>query len=396
MSGQQLTDEQRLAWLQLLRCENVGPRTFLSLVNQFGGAGAALAQLPDLARRGGGRITVFPRAEAEREIEALAMLGGRFIGRGEPDFPAALAAADGAPPLIAVIGRTDLTRTGVGIVGARNASAAGRTFAERLAAAAGAEGYLVVSGLARGIDAAAHAGSLRSGTAAVLAGGLDRIYPPEHGTLARRIVEEGGCLVSEMPLGWSARARDFPRRNRIVAGLSIAVVVVEAAVRSGSLITARMAADLGREVCAVPGSPLDPRAEGTNELLRDGATLIGKSKHLIEALSGLPSALPPDPAGVRLERAAGGRLCGAGVGTRADRGTALAGADPAGRDRSPLGSGGPHRPRRATGAGTRRAHRAAPRRTGEPAAAPVGLATRPGSDNVGATSPWGVSRGSRG
>lgn len=296
MTGQRLSDEQRLAWLRLLRSENVGPRTFLALVNQFGGASAALEHLPELARRGGGRIRVFSRSEAEREMAAAERLGARFLARGEPEFPPALAAADGAPPLVTVLGGTDLTRPGVAIVGARNASAAGRTFAERLAAATGAEGYLVVSGLARGIDAAAHAGSLRTGTVAVLAGGLDHIYPPEHEPFAKRIIEAGGCLLTEMPLGWTPRARDFPRRNRIVAGLSLAVVVVEAAVRSGSLITARFAADLGREVCAVPGSPLDPRAEGTNDLLRDGAVLIGKPEHLLQLLGGLPQALPPSPA----------------------------------------------------------------------------------------------------
>jgi DNA processing protein len=290
-----LGEAQRLAWLRLIRSENVGPRTFRDLVNHFGGAQAAIDALPELAARGGARkVRICSVAEAEREMEALTRLGGRFVAQGEADFPVALAAADGAPPLIAVIGGADVVRRpALGIVGARNASGAGRTFAERLARAAGEAGYGVVSGLARGIDAAAHSGSLATGTVAIYAGGLDKVYPPEHADLARRIVAAGGALASEMPLGWSPRARDFPRRNRIVAGFSHAVVVVEAALRSGSLITARFAADMGREVGAVPGSPLDPRAEGSNELLRDGATLIAKPDHLLQLLAGVHLPEPP-------------------------------------------------------------------------------------------------------
>jgi DNA processing protein len=287
-----LTDAQRLAWLRLYRTENVGPITFRALLNQFGGAVAALEALPELAARGGARrIRLYPKHEAEAEMAALARRGGRFLAMGEPDFPPALAAADGAPPLIAVVGPLDIAaRRIVAIVGARNASAAGRSFAQRLARDLGEAGFVVASGLARGIDGAAHQASLATGTAAALAGGLDRIYPPEHETLAAQIAD-AGLLISEMPLGWVARGKDFPRRNRIIAGLAEGVVVVEAALRSGSLITARLAGEAGREVLVAPGSPLDPRCEGSNRLIRDGATLITSAAHVIEALPG-PFAPP--------------------------------------------------------------------------------------------------------
>jgi DNA processing protein len=294
MSGARLTDEQRLDWLRLIRSENVGPRTFRALVNQFGGASAALEALPDLARRGGRLLLkVTSRAEAEKEMAAAARLGVRFVAMGEPDYPKTLRAIDTAPPLIAVRGSADgLSRPSVAIVGSRNASAAGLTFTERLSRQLGEAGYVVVSGLARGIDTRAHRAALETGTVAVLAGGHDRVYPSENEPLLRAIVDGGGAVISEMPLGWEPRGRDFPRRNRIVSGLSYGVVVVEAARRSGSLITARFALEQGREVFAVPGSPLDPRAEGTNDLIREGATLCAGVEHVTAVLEPLVAAGP--------------------------------------------------------------------------------------------------------
>lgn len=298
-----LTDEQRLAWLRLIRSENVGPHAFRNLVNHFGGAGAALSALPDLARRGGRAIRVCGQAEAEAEMDDARRRGARFVALGEADYPPALAAADGAPPLIAVAGNAAVfQRPMVAIVGARNASSAGRSFAARLAAELGGAGWVIVSGLARGVDAAAHSASLASGTVAAYAGGLNCVYPPEHADLAGRIVNEG-ALVSEMPMGWQPRGRDFPRRNRLIAGMSLGVIVVEAALRSGSLITARLAAEMGREVMAAPGSPLDPRCEGSNGLLRDGAVFITRSDDVIEALAPLVDRGPPAPRPISLAQA---------------------------------------------------------------------------------------------
>lgn len=289
-----LTDEQRIEWLRLFRSENVGPRTFRALLNRFGGAAAALEALPDLARRGGRpAIRVATRAEVEREIAEAARLDARFIAMGEPDYPKALQAIDTAPPLIAVRGSVEtLSKPAVAIVGSRNASAAGLTFAERLARDLGQAGYVVVSGLARGIDTRAHKASLKTGTAAVLAGGQDRVYPSDNEPLLQDVLEQGGAVISEMPMGWEPRGRDFPRRNRIVSGLSYGVVVIEAARRSGSLITARFALEQGREVFAVPGSPLDPRAEGTNDLIRQGATLCASAEHVLHVLEPLVSEGP--------------------------------------------------------------------------------------------------------
>lgn len=291
-----LTDEQRLDWLRLIRSENVGPRTFRALINQYGGASGALDALPDLARRGGRLLLkVGSRAEAEKEMAAASRLGVRFIAMGEPDYPKTLQAVDTAPPLIAVRGSSEvLAKPSVAIVGSRNASAAGLTFSERLSRQLGEAGYVVVSGLARGIDTRAHKATLATGTVAVLAGGHDRVYPAENEPLLEAIVEQGGAVLSEMPFGWEPRGRDFPRRNRIVSGLSYGVVVVEAARRSGSLITARFALEQGREVFAVPGSPLDPRAEGTNDLIREGATLCAGLEHVTSVLEPLIAAGPRD------------------------------------------------------------------------------------------------------
>ena len=281
-----LPDEQRLDWLRLIRSDNVGPRTFRALLNHCGSARAALAALPHLARRGGATraARVCSREDAERELGAAKALGVTFIAIGEPDYPQRLQMIDDAPPLFAVRGNTAaLSLPMVGIVGARNASAAGMRFAERLARDLGAAGFAVVSGLARGIDGAAHRASLGTGTIAALAGGHDQIYPPEHGSLAEAIVTEG-ARVSEMPMGWEPRARDFPRRNRLISGLAAGVVIVEAAKRSGSLITARMALEQGREVFAVPGSPLDPRTEGSNDLIKQGATLVTEAADVVAVL----------------------------------------------------------------------------------------------------------------
>lgn len=296
--GARLTPEQRLDWLRLIRCEGIGPRTFRGLLNHCGGAAAALDALPDLARKRAGRaIRITSRTDALRELDALERIGARLIALGEPDYPAPLRATDDAPPLIAVRGRASLlTGPCVAVVGSRNASAAKLRFTTSIAADLGRAGYAIVSGLARGIDAKAHAASLASGTVAVLAGGHDKLYPAEHAALLASIVEEGGAVVTEMPMGWEPRGRDFPRRNRIVSGLSLGVLVVEAARRSGSLITARFALEQGREVFAVPGSPLDPRAEGPNDLIRQGATLVGCAEHVTSVLA------PLSPEGVQPER----------------------------------------------------------------------------------------------
>jgi DNA processing protein len=273
--GVALSDRQRRDWLRLSRTEGVGPRTFRALVNRFGGASAALAALPEVTRERLGRsIRAIEEPAVDAELAAAARMGARFVALGEPDYPHALAEIADPPPVLALLGRVDLAReAAVAIVGSRNASASGLRMAERLAEALAGEGFPVVSGLARGIDAAAHRAALSGGTVAVLAGGLDKLYPPENAGLFDLIAAEG-LLVSEMPFGWQPRGRDFPRRNRLVSGLALGVVVVEAAKQSGSLITARMALEQGREVFAVPGSPLDPRAEGPNHLIRQGATLV--------------------------------------------------------------------------------------------------------------------------
>jgi DNA processing protein len=282
-----LTDAQRFDWLRLIRCENVGPRTFKALIHNCGGAGAALKALPDLARRGGAAkpIRIASIEEVERELIAARQAGVRFIASCEPDYPPALRQIDSAPPILALRGGAEIFRlAAVAIVGSRNASAAGLTFAERLAHGLGRAGYVIVSGLARGIDQRAHVASLGTGAIAVLAGGHARPYPPEAAPLIARIVEQGGAVVSEMPIEWEPRGRDFPRRNRIVSGMALGTVIVEAARGSGSLITARFAAEQNREVFAVPGSPLDPRAEGTNDLLRDGANLCARPEDVLNVL----------------------------------------------------------------------------------------------------------------
>ncbi|HET7816898.1 MAG TPA: DNA-processing protein DprA [Sphingomicrobium sp.] len=271
--------------LRLVRSPGIGPVTYRQLIARFGSPAAALAAVPDLAARGGGRPPrLATRAEAEKEIARAEAIGARYLTLGQGLYPRALAEIDDAPPLLTVRGDLKLLdKPLVAIVGARNASAAACRFARQLAWDLGQQGAVTVSGLARGIDSAAHDGSLDSGTVGVVAGGIDVFYPPEN-EARQKAMSERGLVIAEMPPGTEPRARHFPYRNRIIAGLSLGTVVVEAAPRSGSLITARLAAEMGREVMAVPGSPLDPRAQGCNQLIRDGATLVQNAADVLEAV----------------------------------------------------------------------------------------------------------------
>ena len=272
--------------LRLLRTPGIGPVTYRQLIARFGTPAAALAAVPDLARRGGGKApAIRSRDDAEREIAKVEKFGARFLALGQGLYPALLAEMEDAPPLLIAKGDLGLLdRRSVAIVGARNASAAACRFARGLAHDLGEEeGVVVVSGLARGVDSAAHDGALATGTIGVIAGGIDVVYPPENSERQHALYERG-LVVAEMPPGTEPRARHFPYRNRIIAGISAGTVVVEAAPRSGSLITARLAAEAGREVMAVPGSPLDPRAQGCNQLIRDGATLVQTASDVIEAI----------------------------------------------------------------------------------------------------------------
>ncbi len=296
-----LDDAQRLACLRLIRSENVGPVTFRELINRYGGATRALEALPALAARSsrGRPLKICPVDVAEAELAAAHRIGARPLFTIEPDYPPLLAHLDMPPPLIYAKGRLDLlTRPAIAIVGSRDASAAGRTLTRSLAHGLAAAGLVIVSGLARGIDAEAHQAALYTGTIAVLAGGVDIVYPPENAALYAEM-SDVGCIVSEMAPGFNPRGQDFPRRNRIISGMSNAVVVIEAAKRSGTLITARMAGEQGREVFAVPGHPLDPRAEGTNHLIKNGATMVTSAADILDILG--PSLKPrfhfrePDP-----------------------------------------------------------------------------------------------------
>ena len=294
--GERLTRQQRLSWLRLIRSENVGLATFRALVNEFGGAGAALDALPMLSRRGGSRhgIAVCSEADAEAELATAERLGAHLVAVGELGYPPALAQIDAPPPLVYAKGNLDLAMSPiVALVGARNGSAVGQKFTRQLAAELGLEGFVIASGLARGIDTAAHHAALARGTIAVLAGGIDIVYPPENAELQRAIGERG-LLISERSPGFSPRGKDFPRRNRLISGISLGVVVVEAAERSGSLITARFAGEQGREDFAVPGSPLDPRSAGANNLLKQGAGLVTNVRDIIEALAPILGR-PPEP-----------------------------------------------------------------------------------------------------
>lgn len=288
--GIRLSDRQRLNWLRLIRSENIGPVTFYDLIAHFGSAADALLMVPELMRRGGsGRPSrVAGVDEIEREFELAARMDARFVAMGEPDYPPVLRQCENPPPIVAVKGDTDIfTAPPVAIFGARNASLAGLQFTRQIARELGETGHAIISGLARGVDAAAHEASIHTGTVAVLAGGLDRPYPPENMKLYEGIPDHGGALISEMPFGREPRARDFPRRNRIIAGLSLGLVVIEAAERSGSLISARYGGEMGRLVFAVPGSPLDPRSAGTNGLLKNGAILVTEANDISSAIAPL-------------------------------------------------------------------------------------------------------------
>lgn len=309
---------EKIAWLRLIRSENVGPVTFFRLLDHFGSATAALDALPRLARRGGrsGPVRVASQETAEREMAALDAIGAHLLARDEPGYPPLLRHVEDAPPLISVLGHpTLLGKAAIAVVGARNASAAGRRLARDIAAELGRGGLLVVSGMARGIDAAAHQGALATGTAAVLGGGIDVPYPRENEALYVDL-KERGVLVSEVEPGTAPLARHFPRRNRIISGIARGVVVVEANLRSGSLITARIALDQGREVFAMPGSPLDPRARGTNGLIRDGATLTESAEDVLRVFGtrripplgepqtpAFPTASPKEAGGPDIDRA---------------------------------------------------------------------------------------------
>ncbi|NKB20620.1 MAG: DNA-protecting protein DprA [Alphaproteobacteria bacterium] len=274
-------------WLRLIRSENVGPTTFRSLIERYGSASSAIDAAPELSRRGGKKraIKIIPEFEADDELSVLEDRGGTAIALCEPEYPEALSTIHDPPPLLQVFGDTSLlNKPSIGIVGARNASAAGRVFARDIATSLGKEGLIVSSGLARGIDTAAHDGALDTGTIAVVAGGIDIVYPRENEALYEKIVQSG-VVISEQPFGTSPTARHFPPRNRLISGLSFGILVVEAALRSGSLITARMALEQGREVFSVPGSPRDPRHRGTNGLIRDGAVLTECAKDIISQIS---------------------------------------------------------------------------------------------------------------
>ena len=287
---------ERGAWLRLIRTRRVGPHSFWSLLDRFETAQAALAALPELSRQGGAKQPLQPFAAdlAEQEYRALRDLGGHLLVTVDAVFPPLLRQINDPPPVLSVRGNPDLlAKPSVAMVGARNASTNGQRFAAALAQGLGAEGFSLTSGLARGIDAAVHSATVEDGlTVAVVAGGVDIIYPREHGELYQHLIDRA-VVVAEMPLGMQPTARHFPHRNRIIAGIAAATVVVEAAERSGSLITARYAADFSREVCAVPGNPLDPRAAGTNQLLRDGAALVCSAQDVLDCLPPLQTLHEP-------------------------------------------------------------------------------------------------------
>ena len=289
MDRKQLSRTERLDWIQLIRTKNIGPVTFRQLLTQYGTASAALEALPRLARRAGLKHPppVYPRRAAQAELDEIDALGGQIVALCEPEYPKALAATSDAPPLLFTRGHLNLFQeTCVSIVGTRNASAIGTQFTHSLAQDLGKKGMAIVSGMARGIDSAAHEGALASGTICVLAGGVDVVYPTSNQALYEEVLTQG-LLISEQPLGTPITPKMFPIRNRIIAGLSCAVIVVEASLRSGSLITARCAADYGREVCAVPHFPLDPRGRGNNKLLREGAALVETTQDVLDVIDSL-------------------------------------------------------------------------------------------------------------
>ncbi len=290
MKRRALTGGERADWLRLSRTRGIGPITFFHLLERYDGSAAAiLDDLPALIRKASGKteISIPPKADMDREIDTAKRFGADHLAACEPDYSACLAAIDAPPPVIAMRGdKRLLNKPSVALVGARDASAVGRRMARDLARELGQAGLVIISGLARGVDGEAHAASLDTGTVAAIAGGIDQVYPPEHQQLYERLAERG-CLVSESPFGYVAQARDFPKRNRVISGLSLATIIIEAAERSGSLITARFALEQGREVMAVPGSPLDPRARGTNRLIKQGAALIESAEDVLHAMEGL-------------------------------------------------------------------------------------------------------------
>ena len=281
-----LSEAERLDWLALIRTDNIGPITFYQLIERFGSAREALKALPELSRKGGRKKALSPPSENQvmAEYKALTKRGGQLVCVKDKAYPLALSAIDDAPPVLSVLGDSDtLNNKCIAIVGARNASLNGRKFASKLARDLGGRGQIIVSGMARGIDTAAHQGALNSGTIAVVAGGIDVVYPEENQKLYDEIIEKG-AVIAESAFGSKPYAAAFPRRNRIVSGLSAGVIVVEAGLRSGSLITARMAGEQGRDIMAVPGSPIDPRAQGPNHLIREGATLVRNADDVLEIL----------------------------------------------------------------------------------------------------------------
>jgi DNA processing protein len=289
-----LDEKEKIAWLRLIRTENIGPITFHQLLNNFGTAQNAIKALPTLSRKGGRLkdLKLCTESAAIVEMEALHALGGKMIFAADALYPLALSAIEDAPPVLSILGNAKLLNLPcMGIVGARNASLNGRKFAEKISRELGEAGQMIVSGLARGIDTSAHTGGLQTGTIAAVAGGVDIIYPPENTALYHQIKSEG-CIVAESPLGMEPIARHFPKRNRIISGLSAGVVVVEATLKSGSLITARMAAEQGRDVYAIPGHPFDPRAAGPNKLIQDGATLVQTSADILDNLTNFTATRP--------------------------------------------------------------------------------------------------------
>ncbi len=279
----ELSDAQRHDWLRLFRSPRIGPVTFRDLLNHFGSARQAIVAL-ESGQFGSKRFLLADENEISRELERAQKIGAKIVAFGETGYPRWLQAVDGAPPILYVKGQLELAqRASVGMVGSRNASGAGLKLARQLSSELGQYGFVLTSGLARGIDHAVHEGALKTGTIAVLGGGLDHIYPAQNEMTYHRIAEQG-LLVSERPLGFYAKPKDFPRRNRLISGISLGTIVVEAALRSGSLTTARFASEQGREVFAIPGHPLDPRATGTNKLIQNGASLVTSASDVIEAL----------------------------------------------------------------------------------------------------------------
>lgn len=325
------SDAERHARLRLARSARIGPVNFASLLTRYGSALQALDELPNMVRRSGGNFVAAPLAKVDEELARADRIGARLLLLGDADYPTLLAQVDAAPPVLWTLGPLKTHPRAVAVVGARNASAAGQTMAANLAGELAKAGFHIVSGLARGIDARAHEASLNTGTVAVLGGGVDDVYPPDNAALYERITAQG-LLISESPVGYKAQARDFPRRNRIISGLSLGTIVVEAELRSGSLITARLAAEQNREVFAVPGSPLDPRTRGSNDLLRQGANLCENADDVIRILEHQLGFSAPEPSGAPLPPPVLERQNEDDIGRLAQKLLGLASATPVSRD----------------------------------------------------------------